>query len=68
MSVDRMKAGVVVRLKSGGSMMTIVKVEDHPEDTAPIYCVWHDKKGRHRWGYFAPCTLVVEVPVKTEDK
>ncbi len=38
------KPGDVVRLKSGGSMMTVFIVQRHEDGTPLVGCIWHNKR------------------------
>jgi uncharacterized protein YodC (DUF2158 family) len=42
------KVGEVVRLKSGGAVMTVSKLFKSPEGREMAQCTWFDKPKRHR--------------------
>ena len=42
------KVGDVVRLKSGGAVMTVSKVFKSPEGREMVQCTWLDKPKEHR--------------------
>jgi len=43
-----LKVGDVVRLKSGGAMMTVSKLFKSPEGREMVQCTWFDKPKEHR--------------------
>ena len=45
MSEDRFKTGDVVRLKSGGPNMTVVKYGDYSQERK-VLCEWFDEKNK----------------------
>ena len=48
--MSEIKKGMVVRLKSGGPKMSVVRVSDCSEDGAPelgAVCSWFDDKNKH---------------------
>jgi uncharacterized protein YodC (DUF2158 family) len=42
------KVGDVVRLKSGGALMTVSKLFKSPEGREMVQCTWFDKPKEHR--------------------
>jgi uncharacterized protein YodC (DUF2158 family) len=42
------KVGDVVRLKSGGAIMTVSKLFKSPEGREMVQCTWFDKPKEHR--------------------
>jgi uncharacterized protein YodC (DUF2158 family) len=42
------KVGDVVRLKSGGALMTVSKLFKSPEGREMVQCTWVDKPKEHR--------------------
>ena len=42
------KVGDVVRLKSGGAMMTVSKLFKSPDGREMVQCTWFDKPKEHR--------------------
>jgi uncharacterized protein YodC (DUF2158 family) len=42
------KIGDVVRLKSGGALMTVSRLFKSPEGREMVQCTWHDKPREHR--------------------
>jgi len=55
---DELKVGDVVRLKSGGPVMTVTTVGDD-YGTPMIWCMWFDQKGSQT-GKFPPAALQIE--------
>jgi uncharacterized protein YodC (DUF2158 family) len=43
-----LKVGDVVRLKSGGAIMTVSKLFKSPEGREMVQCTWFDKPKEHR--------------------
>jgi uncharacterized protein YodC (DUF2158 family) len=42
------KIGDVVRLKSGGALMTVSRLFKSPEGREMVQCTWHDRPREHR--------------------
>jgi uncharacterized protein YodC (DUF2158 family) len=51
------KPGDVVKLKSGGPVMTVERVETESENRVFVYCVWFDDKHKQVRGHFSPAAL-----------
>jgi uncharacterized protein YodC (DUF2158 family) len=51
------KVGDVVRLKFGGSLMTVSKVFKSPEGREMVQCTWFDKKPREHRAVFVVDSL-----------
>jgi uncharacterized protein YodC (DUF2158 family) len=51
------KPGDIVRLKSGGPVMTVERVEDEGAGKIFVYCVWFDDKAKQTRGHFRPEAL-----------
>ena len=53
------KVGDVVRLKSGGALMTVFKLFKSPEGREMVQCTWFDKKPREHRAAFVMDSLEV---------
>ena len=51
------KVGDVVRLKSGGAVMTVSKLFKSPEGREMVQCTWSDKKPREHRAAFVMDSL-----------
>ena len=59
---DKFKVGDLVRLKSGGPIMTVYTIDDDD-----IHTNWFTDDGKEEWHYFPIATLEkVEKPSKPE--
>lgn len=58
MTADEAKVGQVVKLKSGGPLMTVYMVNDRKE----VVCHWFQADEKFQVGRFEPAMLIV-VPV-----
>ena len=48
MDQNKIKAGDVVQLKSGGAIMTVEEIEEREEGNPYATCSWFDEKKIHR--------------------
>jgi uncharacterized protein YodC (DUF2158 family) len=51
------KKGDLVKLKSGGPIVTVVEVEPNN-----LRCSWFDQSGKRHFDYFDPETVVIYTP------
>ncbi|NHZ62627.1 MULTISPECIES: DUF2158 domain-containing protein [Massilia] len=61
--MSEIKKGMVVRLKSGGPKMSVVRISDYSEDGGPeegAVCSWFDEKNKHEEKLF-DATILEEV-------
>lgn len=54
---DTFKEGDVVQLKSGGPIMTVIKVANNASGELRVWCVWFDNKQVEQSSTFPPSSL-----------
>ena len=62
---EKVKAGEVVRLLSGGAAMTVARGED-AQDNPPghVRCVWHDTEHRYHSETIPVAALTRDLPAR----
>src|SRR5262249_19736020 len=62
------KIGDVVRLKSGGAMMTVSKLFKSPEGREMVQCTWFDKPKEHRAAFVIDSLETAEEATKRPNR
>ena len=57
---DTIKAGDIIKVKSGGPKMTVSEVAEDTFGTMTVWCSWFDDKNKNQSGTF-PLNTVVKV-------